>query len=126
MDENKRDVRKKLPNVHRIFLDFPKLKDVQEQSIPVILSGKNALIISPTASGKTEAVISPICERMVEEFNGEFNSKKLLLVYIIPTKALVSDIYKRLEGKLSSLNISAATKTGDQNNFKISQNNIKK
>ena len=121
MDENKRDVRKKLPNVHRIFLDFSKLKDVQEQSIPVILSGKNALIISPTASGKTEAVIAPICERMVQEFDGKFNSKKLLLVYIVPTKALVSDIYKRLKDKLSKLNITSASKTGDLNNFKINQ-----
>ena len=122
MEETKRDMRERLPHTRKIFFSlFESLTDVQKQTIPVILSKKNALIISPTASGKTEAVMSPICERMVEECNGEFNSKKLLLIYIVPTKALVSDIYKRLEGKLSSLNISAATKTGDQNNFKISQ-----
>ncbi len=113
------DIRKKLPYTHRIFFPFPKLTDVQEQTIPVILSKKNALIISPTASGKTEAVISPICERMVEDCNGEFDSKKLLVLYIVPTKALVNDIYKRLENKLDRLNITSASKTGDVNNFKI-------
>ncbi len=115
------DIRQKLPYTHRIFFPFPKLTDVQEKTIPVILNKKNSLIISPTASGKTEAVISPICERMVEECNGEFNSQQLLLIYIVPTKALVSDIYKRLESKLDRLNITSASKTSDLNNFKINQ-----
>jgi len=115
----KSDIRQKLPYTHRIFFPFPKLTDVQEKTIPIILNKKNSLIISPTASGKTEAVISPICERMVAECNGEFNSRKLLLIYIVPTKALVSDIYKRLESKLGRLNITSASKTSDLNNFKI-------
>ena len=122
MYEIKRDIREKLPHTHKIFFSkFTKLTDVQEQTIPIILNKKNALIISPTASGKTEAVIVPICERMVVEGNGKFNSKKLLLIYIIPTKALVNDIYKRLEYKLSRLNITSASKTGDRDNFKINQ-----
>ena len=82
MYEIKRDIREKLPHTHKIFFSkFTKLTDVQEQTIPIILNKKNALIISPTASGKTEAVIVPICERMVAEGNGKFNSKKLLLIY---------------------------------------------
>ncbi len=121
MEKINEDIREKLPYTHEIFFPFSKLTDVQEQTIPIILAKKNALIISPTASGKTEAVISPICERMVEECNGNFNSRQLLLIYIVPTKALVSDIYKRLENKLSRLNIASATKTGDANNFKINQ-----
>ena len=121
MEKINEDIREKLSYTHEIFFPFSKLTDVQEQTIPIILAKKNALIISPTASGKTEAVISPICERMVEECNGNFNSRQLLLIYIVPTKALVSDIYKRLENKLSRLNITSATKTGDSNNFKINQ-----
>lgn len=119
MNEIDGDIRKKLPYTHKIFFPFPKLTDVQKQTIPLILSKKNALIISPTASGKTEAVISPICERMVEDCEGKFDSKKLLVLYIVPTKALVTDIYKRLENKLERLNITSASKTGDVNNFKI-------
>jgi ATP-dependent helicase Lhr and Lhr-like helicase len=119
--ELKKNILEKLPYTHKIFFPFPKLTDIQEQTIPIILNKKNALIISPTASGKTEAVVAPICERMIKECNGEFNSKKLLMIYIIPTKALVSDIYKRLESKLSRLHITSASKTGDLNNFKVEQ-----
>ena len=121
MEETNQDMREKLPFTHKIFFPFPKLTDVQEKTIPVILSKKNSLIISPTASGKTEAVMAPICERMVDECNGEFRSRELLLIYIVPTKALVNDIYKRLENKLTRLNITSASKTGDVNNFKIDQ-----
>ena len=121
MEETNQDMREKLPFTHKIFFPFPKLTDVQEKTIPVILSKKNSLIISPTASGKTEAVMAPICERMVDECNGEFRSRELLLIYIVPTKALVNDIYKRLENKLTRLNITSASKTGDVNNFKINQ-----
>ena len=119
MEEIKPDIREKLPFTHKIFFPFPKLTDVQKKTTPVILSKKNALIISPTASGKTEAVMAPICERMVKECNGNFSSRELLLIYIVPTKALVNDIYKRLENKLTRLNITSASKTGDVNNFKI-------
>lgn len=119
MEETKPDIREKLPFTHKIFFPFPKLTDVQKKTTPVILSKKNALIISPTASGKTEAVMAPICERMIKECNGNFRSRELLLIYIVPTKALVNDIYKRLENKLTRLNITSASKTGDVNNFKI-------
>jgi len=119
MEEIKPDIREKLPFTHKIFFPFPKLTDVQKKTTPVILSKKNALIISPTASGKTEAVMAPICERMIKECNGNFRSRELLLIYIVPTKALVNDIYKRLENKLTRLNITSASKTGDVNNFKI-------
>ena len=121
MEALKKNILEKLPHTRKIFFPFRELRDIQEQTIPIILNKKNALIISPTASGKTEAVVGPICERMIEECNGEFNSKKLLMIYIIPTKALVSDIYKRLESKLSKLHITSASKTGDLNNFKVQQ-----
>ena len=42
------------------FGRFGKLTPVQELTIPVVLDGKNAMVISATASGKTEAVVVPI------------------------------------------------------------------
>ena len=41
------------------------LTPVQQQAIPPILAGSNTLVIAPTASGKTEAVLAPLLERHV-------------------------------------------------------------
>ena len=38
-------------------LDWPKLRPVQEQSGDAILDGKNAVVLAPTAGGKTEMSI---------------------------------------------------------------------
>ena len=46
-----------------VFGRFGKLLPVQIEAIPVVLRGKNAVITSSTASGKTEAVIAPLVER---------------------------------------------------------------
>jgi len=114
------DIRDKLLKTNRVFFSrFPTLTDVQNQTIPKILEGQNCLIISPTASGKTEAVIAPICERILSEHSQIETLKHLLVVYVIPTRALVNDIYKRLEDSLLRLNISIASKTSDRDNFKI-------
>ena len=39
---------------------------IQEKAIPVILSGRNALVIAPTGLGKTEAALLPIFHRFLE------------------------------------------------------------
>ncbi|HYA21682.1 MAG TPA: DEAD/DEAH box helicase, partial [Thermoproteota archaeon] len=40
------------------------LTEVQRLGIPVILSGRNALLISPTGTGKTEAALIPVFHLM--------------------------------------------------------------
>jgi ATP-dependent Lhr-like helicase len=37
------------------FGRFGRLRDVQRQAIPQVLSGHDLLLVAPTASGKTEA-----------------------------------------------------------------------
>lgn len=46
----------------------------------------------PTASGKTEAAVAPLYQRHVS-----FKRKQASVIYIAPTKALVNDIYHRLD-----------------------------
>lgn len=119
-DSNLHDIREKLYHTNKVFFsNFPQLTDIQNKTIPVILKGQNAVILSPTASGKTEAVIAPICEKLLSKYERISEICKLFVIYIVPTRALVNDIYKRLENSLSRLNISSSSKTSDLNNFKI-------
>ncbi|MCS7231969.1 MAG: DEAD/DEAH box helicase [Elusimicrobiota bacterium] len=94
------------------FARFGNLTDVQIETIPRILNKKNLIIISSTASGKTEAVIAPSIERFKKEkWNG------LSILYIVPTRALANDIYLRLEGQLRDLGINCEYKHGDKPNI---------
>lgn len=101
------------------FSAFGKLLPVQRETIPKILNGSNLLVISSTASGKTEAVVCPICEILIEEFGKPVLKQGLLVLYISPTRALVNDLYKRLNTNLDRLSISCATKTSDRNDFNL-------
>ena len=106
----------KLDKTYNVFFgNFKKLRPIQELTIPLVLAKENGLIIAPTASGKTEAVIAPICEILLKEKKDDKNRLKVL--YIVPTKALVSDLLKRLTDKVTGLGISIAGRTGDTRTF---------
>lgn len=81
------------------------------QAIPPILQGKDTLVIAATASGKTEAVVAPLLERLLQP--GPLEQGRLRLLYISPTRALVRDLVERLQIPLETLGISLALKTGD-------------
>ncbi|CAD7766829.1 MAG: ATP-dependent RNA helicase DbpA [Candidatus Argoarchaeum ethanivorans] len=49
------------------FGRYGKFLPIQSQTVSVVLDGKNAIIVSATASGKTEAVIAPLIERYLKE-----------------------------------------------------------
>lgn len=90
------------------FVRFGNLTKVQQMAIPVILDGKNLVLASPTASGKTEAVVAPTAERFIKE-----NWKGLAILYIVPTRALANDTLSRIEAPLSEMGIKTELKHGD-------------
>lgn len=72
-------------------LGWPSLRPLQERSIAPILGGRHALLIAPTAGGKTEAAILPVLSRMLsEQWSG------LCVLYICPIKALLNNLESRL------------------------------
>ncbi len=72
---------------------WDQLRDIQEETIPIILSEKHDLIVaSATASGKTEAAFLPILSNCIKQ-----TSKGVYAIYIAPLKALITDQTSRLE-----------------------------
>ncbi|MCP4217693.1 MAG: DEAD/DEAH box helicase [bacterium] len=72
---------------------WTELRDIQEEAVAPILSGRNDLIIaSATASGKTEAAYLPICSYVADK-----PASGIRVLYISPLKALINDQYWRLE-----------------------------
>jgi ATP-dependent Lhr-like helicase len=90
------------------FAGFPNLRPVQLQCMPVILSGRNVLVTAPTAGGKTEAVLAPVCERLARH-----RWPGLSVLVVTPTRALVNDLYARLYRPLDRLRIRLGRKTAD-------------
>jgi ATP-dependent Lhr-like helicase len=87
---------------------------VQERTIPGVLDGANVVISSPPATGKTEAVIAPIAQMIVER-----KSPGLSVIYVCPTRALVNDACSRVQGPLSEMGLKCAIKTGDRPYFNV-------
>ena len=98
------------------FGKFSDLTSIQKETIPLVLEKKNSLIIAPTASGKTEAIMAPACEVLLS--NSKTGKNQLKLLYVVPTKALVSDILKRLKDKIEILGLTIGGRTGDTRSFK--------
>ena len=88
---------------------FTQPTEPQKQLMPYILEGKNVLLISPTATGKTEAAMLPVFHRflMSERKPG------VSIIYITPLRALNRDILDRMTYWCSSLDIKLAVRHGD-------------
>ena len=86
------------------------LKDIQENSIPIVLSQDNDVIISAaTAGGKTEAAFLPILTSILRD-RVSFGYQVL---YISPLKALINDQYRRLADMTADMGIDVIPWHGD-------------
>jgi ATP-dependent Lhr-like helicase len=82
----------------------------QEKAIPEILKGKNILLISPTATGKTEAAFLPILNMIIQMPERTPGIKAL---YLTPLRSLNRDLLERLEWWCNNLDIKLAVRHGD-------------
>ncbi|MGI0101375.1 MAG: DEAD/DEAH box helicase [Nitrosotalea sp.] len=82
----------------------------QEDAIHDIVLGKNVIITAPTASGKTEAFVIPIMQKIVDS-KAPRHSVHALFVY--PTKSLSRDQYPKIKEIADKLNLGIAVFDGD-------------
>lgn len=73
---------------------------VQAAAWPRIAAGEHVLALAPTGSGKTLAAFLDAISRLVQ---GEYDPRKLSVLYVSPLKALNEDIRKNLREPLESL-----------------------
>ncbi|HEC77548.1 MAG TPA: DEAD/DEAH box helicase [candidate division WOR-3 bacterium] len=98
---------------HPFFSRFGKFLPIQELVIPHILACENTVVISPAASGKTEAVIAPLIENLFRDDSTPLRGV-LKILYISPTRALVNDLFKRLFSPVEYSGLTLGRKTGDR------------
>ena len=107
------EVKNRIPHTWPLFFaKHGRFTPIQQQAIPPILDGEDVLAIAATASGKTEAVIAPLLERLWPQLLATRHSP-LAFLYICPTRALVRDLYERLLPILDDTGITLGMKTGD-------------
>jgi ATP-dependent Lhr-like helicase len=81
----------------------------QTVAIPKIIEGKSVLLIAPTGSGKTEAVLLPIFDQLLKTRNRQGIS----VIYITPLRALNRDLLKRLDFWSRRLGFTVEIRHGD-------------
>ena len=96
--------------VHHIVnsLGWRDLRPLQDAAIEPLAAGKDALLLAPTAGGKTEAAIFPLLSRM-----SAATWQGTSVLYLCPLKALLNNLHPRLERYAGWLGRRAALWHGD-------------
>ena len=89
-------------------LGWSSLRPVQEQASQAILDGKNAIILAPTAGGKTEASVFPLLSLLMQK-----EPEQVGLLYIAPLKALLNNQEERLQTYTEMVGLRAFKWHGD-------------
>lgn len=96
--------------VHHIVntLGWTSLRTLQEEAAGPVLDGTDALLLAPTAGGKTEAAVFPLLTAMeTRRWSG------LSVIYVCPLKALLNNLLPRLSAYAGWLGRRAAIWHGD-------------
>jgi ATP-dependent helicase Lhr and Lhr-like helicase len=82
--------------------------EIQRLAIPLLGGDSDALLISPTGTGKTEAALLPLLTRRLAE-----PTPPISILYVTPLRALNRDLEHRLVSLVREIGLSAAVRHGD-------------
>jgi len=89
-------------------LGWNDLRALQQDAVAPVLAGTDALLIAPTAAGKTEAAIFPLLTGMAEH-----RWLDVSVLYLCPLKALLNNLESRIAAYAGWMGRSAAVWHGD-------------
>ena len=87
---------------------FREPTEIQRLAFPLLLGEGDALLLSPTGTGKTEAVLFPLLSRRLRE-----ESPATSILYVTPLRALNRDLEHRLVAFAREVGLTAAVRHGD-------------
>lgn len=89
-------------------LGWPGLRPLQDAAVGPLVRGEDAILLAPTAGGKTEAATFPLLTRMsAEDWRGTS------VLYVCPLRALLNNLQPRLSGYAQWLGRTAEVRHGD-------------
>lgn len=89
--------------------NIKKFYSFQEEALKEIAYGSNVIIEAPTASGKTEAFLIPI----IQKIKDENNFGKISALFVYPTKALARDQFPKISDVAKRIGINVKVFDGD-------------
>ncbi|MFX0114692.1 MAG: DEAD/DEAH box helicase [Candidatus Hodarchaeota archaeon] len=107
------------PRIQEVLAErFQEPTAIQRLSFPTVGAETNCLLIAPTGSGKTEAALLPLFDRLLAKKKEEKVGKGFQILYITPLRALNRDIYRRTLPQLCErLGISVSVRHGDTTQY---------
>jgi ATP-dependent Lhr-like helicase len=94
-------------------LGWRSLRPVQELTIDAVLDGFNAVVLAPTAGGKTEAAVFPLLSRVLTE-----SLKPVAALYVCPIRALLNNQEQRLQAYAKMVGLDVFKWHGDVSDSK--------
>ena len=100
-------------------LGYTQPTPIQEQAIPVILSGKNLIAAAQTGTGKTASFVLPILQRL--DTNRKLRGKRVRALILVPTRELAVQLEKSIAAYSQHLELRSMAMYGGVNSSEQSQ-----